>query len=422
MRLLLPAMVLLAGSATAQEPLTLEEAVRIAESEAFSVKIARSELDKFAGSERTARGALGPTVALNGSHSQSQFEGLSGPGGGFFRSESTDLGASIVQTIDLSGAGRAALRSAKFSTLAALASYQATLNQVRHDARFAYWNVALAQALVRVQVEAVEAAAKRVEDIRKREAAGISPKFDVIRFEVDLKRTEEALVRARGTEETARQALNNVLARDVDTKFEVEAREDMPPPIPDGASLVQLAVAYRPEVAQADAIADSLDQTVELQKRGLRPSLAVSASYNRSLGASQGAPTGTASGAVQVSWPIFDSGVTRGRVSEAGENARQARIRTEQLALAIGLEAEAAATRYRTAVQAYETAKAGRELAAEALRLAEVSFANQVGTVLDVTSSQADLTAAKGAVENARFSSWQAYSDLLRAIGGKWEE
>lgn len=415
-------MVLLAGSATAQEPLTLEEAVRIAESEAFSVKIARSELDKFAGSERTARGALGPTVALNGSHSQSQFEGLSGPGGGFFRSESTDLGASIVQTIDLSGAGRAALRSAKFSTLAALASYQATLNQVRHDARFAYWNVALAQALVRVQVEAVEAAAKRVEDIRKREAAGISPKFDVIRFEVDLKRTEEALVRARGTEETARQALNNVLARDVDTKFEVEAREDMPPPIPDGASLVQLAVAYRPEVAQADAIADSLDQTVELQKRGLRPSLAVSASYNRSLGASQGAPTGTASGAVQVSWPIFDSGVTRGRVSEAGENARQARIRTEQLALAIGLEAEAAATRYRTAVQAYETAKAGRELAAEALRLAEVSFANQVGTVLDVTSSQADLTAAKGAVENARFSSWQAYSDLLRAIGGKWEE
>lgn len=417
----MPALVLLAGSGTAQETLTLDEAVRIAESEAFSVKIARSELDKFAGSERTARGALGPTVTLNGSHSQSQFEGLSGPGGGFFRSESTDLGASVVQPIDLSGASRAALRSAKFSTLAALASYQATLNQVRHDARFAYWNVALAQALVSVQVEAVEAAEKRVEDARKREAAGISPKFDVIRFEVDLKRTEEALVRARGTEETARQALNNVLARDVNTKFDVESREDMPPPIPEGASLVQLAVAYRPEVAQADAVADSLDQTVELQKRGLRPSMAVSASYNRSLGASQGAPTGTASGAVQVSWPIFDSGVTRGRVSEAGENARQARFRAEQLALAIGLEAEAAATQYRTALQAYETAKAGRELAAEALRLAEVSFANQVGTVLDVTTSQANLTAAKGAVENARFSAWQAYSDLLRAIGGKWE-
>lgn len=422
MRVLAPVLLLLAGSAMAQEVLTLEEAVRIAERDAFQVRIAHSNLDKFSGTERSAKGAFGPTVTLNGGHSQSQFEGLSGPGGGFFRSESTELGATLVQPIDLSGASRAALRSAKYSTVAAKASLEAILNQVRHDARVAYWNVALAQELVRVQEEAVAAAGRRVEDARARERAGLLPRFDVIRLEVDQKRAEEALVRAKGDVETSRQTLNNVLARDVGTEFTVEYATEMPPPIPDQANLVQLAVSNRPEVQEADALASSLDQTVEIQRRGTRPSMAVSASYNRNLGATQGSPTATTTGSLQVSWPIFDSGVTRGRVNQATEDARQARFRAEQTALVIGLEAETAATRYRTAVQAYESAFAARELAVEALRLAEVSFANQVGTVLDVTTSQADLTASRGAVENARFGAWQAYSDLLRAIGGTWEK
>lgn len=412
---------LCAGIAAAQEPLTAGAAAEIAASDAYAVLIARSQLQRASGSERTARGAFGPTVTLSGSHAQSRFDGLSGPGGGFFRSESTDIGASVVQPIDLSGASRAALRSARLNKIAAEAGYEAVVNQVRHEARFAFYNVALASALVEVQVDAVAAATKRVEDAKKREAAGISPRFDVIRFEVDLKRAEEALVRARGNLETAKQTLNNVLARPVDEEFEIEVPSDMPPEVPAEANLARLAVERRPEVVQARAAADSLDQVVEIQKRGLRPSMAASASYNRSLGASQGAPTGTATGALQVSWPLFDSGVTKGRIAESREDARQSEFRAEQLALAIGLEAEAAATRYRTSVEAYRTAVASRELAAEALRLAEVSLANQVGTVLDVTTSQADLTAAKGAVVNARYGAWQAYSDLLRAVGGSLE-
>lgn len=408
---------LFAAVAAAQEPLTLDEAVRLAERDSFDVRVAQSALARAEGSERTARGAFGPTVSFDGTYVRNEFTGISGASGGFFRNETKDVGVSLVQRIDISGASRAALRAAKSQTSAARAAYEAELSRVRDNTRRAYFDVLLAGTLVNVREEAVVAAVRRLANARRRFEEGLVSRFDVLRLETDLKRSEEALIQAKGTLATTKQALNNLLARPVDTPFDAVDVDEMPPPQGSDEGLVATAVQRRPEVRQAQAAADALAQATEIEKRGLRPSLGLSASHTRSIDPGPGSPTATTTGALQLSWPVFDSGITRGRVASAEEDARQARFRTDQAVLAVGLDVLSAATRYRTAVDAYTTAVQARTLAQEALRLAEVSYAEQAGTLLDVTTAQSELTAARGAAASARFAAWQAYSQLLRAMG-----
>jgi outer membrane protein TolC len=413
------AVVLAWGSAAAQTPesLTLDDAVRIALAQNFDVQVSRSELAKSEGTERTARGAFGPNVALNATYVRNEFEGLSGQGGGFFRNESKEFGVSLGQSVDLSGASRAALRAARENVAAAEAGLDATVARVADEARRAYFDVLLAKRLVEVSEEARDAAAKRLSDAQKRAAEGVVSRFDVLRFETDLRRSEEAVIRDGGRYEISRQQLNNLLARPVETSFVPEDVSDLPPPAAPDDALVGQAVQSRPEVRQAQAVARSLAAVVETEKRGLRPSLGISASYTRALDPGIGSPDATTTGAIQLQWPLFDSGVTRGRVASADEDRRQAEFRLEQVLLAVALDVRSAATRYRVATEAYRTATAAQTLAAEALRLAEVSYQNQVGTLLDVVTAQAELTAAKASATNARYEAWQAYSSLLRALG-----
>jgi outer membrane protein TolC len=407
----------IAAAAAAQAPLTLDEAVRIAETEAFDIRVARSALAKAEGNERTARGAFGPTVSVDGSYVRNEFTGLSGPGGGFFRNETKDIGVSLVQRIDISGASRAALRAARAQKAAARAAYDAEVSRIRDEARRSYFDVLLAATLVTVREEAVTAAVRRLASARRRFEEGVVSRFDVLRLETDLKRSEEGVIQSKGSLATAKQALNNLLARSVYTPFEAVDVAEMPPPQGPDEQLVATAVQNRPEVRQAKAVADALDQAAEIERRGLRPSLGLSASHTRSIAPGAGSPTATTTGALQLSWPLFDSGITRGRVDSAEEDALQARFRAEQAVLGVGLDVLSAATRYRTAVDAYRTAVQARTLAEEALRLAEVSYSEQVGTLLDVITAQSELTAAKGAAASARFAAWQAFSQLLRATG-----
>jgi outer membrane protein len=77
----------------------------------------------------------------------------------------------------------------------------------------------------------------------------------------------------------------------------------------------------------------------------------------------------------------------------------------------------AALTRLETARKAHETALAGLALARESLRLAGLRYDEQAGILLDVTTAQAELTRAEGAVVTARYQYLTAVAALQRALG-----
>jgi outer membrane protein len=83
----------------------------------------------------------------------------------------------------------------------------------------------------------------------------------------------------------------------------------------------------------------------------------------------------------------------------------------------VSLEVRSAYTKLVTAREAYDVAVSGRDLAKEALRLAQLRYDEGAGILLDVTTAQADLTRAQVAAVNARYQYLAAVAALQKAIG-----
>ncbi|MCW5937809.1 MAG: TolC family protein [Fimbriimonadaceae bacterium] len=417
--------------------LTLNDALSLAEQSSFALQIAQSRIDRAGDQVRAARGALGPAVSLSAAYSR--FEGSVSSGGGFSNSgssvsldpqgraqaaatpsvpnDSKTASVSLRQAFDLSGGTRKQVEALRFSRQAEIANYSADRNTLYDQVRRAYFQILQAEALTRVQQEALTAAQERQEKAEVREREGAIPNFDVLRFRNEVRKTEQALFQAQGNVVTAKQALNNLLARPVDTPFQTQPIDDLPEVPEDPEGLVRAAIQARPELEAAQFRIRSLDRLASATQASLQPDLALSATHTRVFDPAAGQDDNGTIGTLAFSWPVFDSGITRGRVDAAREDERQARIGLEQQALGVALETLGAHTRFLTAERTYTVALDSERLAREALRLAQLRYDEGAGILLDVIQAQADLTAAQGNVQQAKYNVLAEYSALLRALG-----
>jgi outer membrane protein TolC len=225
------------------------------------------------------------------------------------------------------------------------------------------------------------------------------------------------LLAAIGDYELAKQNLNNLLGRPVDTIFEPVDVKELAPVEISVEEAEDLAEETRPEVLSGGYLVRSADELVDVQEGGLKPSLTVGAQYSKVFDPSPGQFGQSLFGTLTLSFPLWDSGITRGRVGAAKAVREQAEVRLEQTKLAVSLQVRSAYTRLMTARQAYDVAVSGVELAREALRLAQLRYDEGAGILLDVTTAQAELTRAQAAAVNARYAYLAAVAELQRAIG-----
>jgi outer membrane protein TolC len=413
--------------------LTIDQAVDIALANAFSIQSSSANLERARQIEAEAKGALGPKLTLGASYAR--FEGAASTGQVQFLGSVPETGplangpapslansskqasVSFSQALDISGTVRKSVEAARLGRMSAHEALAAEVNAVRLQARAAFYDVLLAKSLVRVHTDAKVAAQARLDKARARQREGAVPEFDVLRFRNELSKTEQRLVQAQGALETAKQALNNVLARPIETPFDPVDVAETPrlPASPD--QLVVAALKHRPEIRRTALTVKSLGRLAESQEQGARPSLVVSAVHNRIIDPPAGSRGHGTVGSVTLSYPVFDSGVTRSRVRSARQDEASALIALEQATLAIVLDVRSAYTRLATAVESLKAAQDSEGLAAEALRLAQLRYDEGAGILIDVTAAQADLTAARGAVHSARYELLAAYAALQRAVG-----
>ena len=409
----------------APQTLTLDEALAIAMKNAFTLRIAETKAQKARGLEKQARGAFGPTINLQGNYSR--FDGtVTGSGGstggggntgGSVSGDSKSAAVFLNQIIDISGIARKALQVAEYNRLAAEAGIGVESNTLKLRVRTAFFNVLLSQALVQVQQEALKAANDRLAKAIVRRDNGAIPDFDVLRFTNEVRKVEQALEQAKGTLKSAKHELNSAMAVPIETDYEPVPVEGFPELPSEPSDLVVEAIRSRSEVKQSEYTIVALTKTSEVQEGSLKPSLSIQASHTRYIDPALNQQNQSSLGNIVLSFPVFDSGITRGRVEAAQRDTDQARIGLEQLLLGIALEVRNALTQAQTAKKTYDVAVDSERLARESLRLAEIRYNEGAGILIDVTQAQADLTAASGNVQNAKYQLLTAYSNLLRAIG-----
>jgi len=390
--------------------LTLDEAVQRAVSQAYSVRIAGTNIIKAQAQVDQVKGSVGPQVTFTGSGQRFDRKAA-----GQIDAGSLTLGANL--NLDLAGSVRGAVRAGNLNVQAQRDLLNSEIAGVRADVRSAYFSVLQTNALLGVQREALANAEKRLAQGKSRFEVGIAPKFDVIRLEGEVAQAQAAVINAENAVRTTRNVLNNLLVQPIDTDFQTQAV-----PFVDDAELgadayVGLAQTTRPELLAALRRVEALKEVSRIESRGLSPQLGVGVSATHNARGSVFSPKNQGVASIQASLPIWDSGITKARTRAARQDEEAARLQADQLRLAVSLQVRQAMIRLENARAQRTVTKTQVDTATEALRIANLRYENGEGILLDVTTAQQNLTGAKAAQVSADYELLTALAELRRAVG-----
>ena len=414
------------SSSTAPRPITLREAVGLAQRGSPSAVQARGQERTAAAGNRSAVAAFLPDVTLSAGATRQYGAGTRVEDGKEVTlaskpwSYSGSLGAS-VQLFD-GGARYFELRRARAAASAAGAGTISQLYAVALEVKQRYFDVLAArESEVAARAQLAQAELQRRTAVA-RVMARAATRSDSLRSEIQLRDAQLAVLEAG----LALESSNAGLGRAVGVAYPVTAAPDDPAASPtlavDGQELRKLA-EVGPAVRQAKAELDAARASRRGAWTDYLPS--VSASYSRGASGSgyalglDAADGYDYSGSLRLSLslPLFnqlqrEAQVVRAQVAEANAEAalRDARLAAlESLTTALGA--------YRTAGQRIEAQAASVEAAEEDLRVQQQRYAVGSSTMLDVLTSQTTLDQARQQLIRARYDQRVAKARLEALVG-----
>jgi outer membrane protein TolC len=287
---------------------------------------------------------------------------------------------------------------------------------VEFDVAATYLDVLLARASRRVQQDAVRRAEATLEDTVARRKGGVALREDVLRAEVQLSESREALILAREGEYNAVARLNNAMGRNAGVPLEVLDLE-VQPPLPGAlAYLLELAAAQRPEVGLARLAVAAAEEGRQAVRGEFLPRIFVRASAGHTDG--QNVVTGWQEGAgLHVEAPLYAGGRHRGELRAAEADIESAIADAQTILDAISLQVNLA---YRAVVASRERIDLARTAvvqATENLRLVRIRYRNGNATPTDIVDAEAALTRSQQRFFSASYTYLAALARLDYAVG-----
>lgn len=409
------------AQATVSGPLTLADALRVAEENALMLKIAGTQIEKARQQAAQVRGQLGPKLTAEGTYTRFDKAQTANFGGNSITTrpiDSKDARLNFSMPLDIAGVTGRALRAAQLNVAVQEANLAAARNDLHQNVKRSFYGVLQAQAAIQVSEEALARAQERLRNTQREVTAGTRAKVDVIRLETDVARAATDLTVAQNQLKLAKNVLNNTMGRAIETPVEVTDQAAWTPTAQTEEELFELAKATRPEV-KANALQQEVFAFVrQAEEGGGLPSLNFSAVHSRSFGSTGfGGSTSSTTGVIAVAIPIWDSGITRARVKAARQDEEQAKLMGEQLMLGISLEVRQAYANLVNANSRRDLAEQQVRLAEETYRLTTVKYEAGEGIPLEVADAATQLTQAKTLLVNAQYDYLRAIADLEHAIG-----
>lgn len=406
-----------AAVSTQGQTLTIDEALRIAEQNAFGIRLAKSDVEKTRQRVAEARGLLGPQVRVDTNYTRNSKEVRQG--GTVFQPLNQASSQIIVSMpFDVTGVLKKGLSASSKAIDVAKENLASERNDLRFNVRAAFFDVLQAQAQVKVFEESLGTARTAQKNAELEYQQGAKAKVDVLRFQTQTQQAEADLISANNTLALAKNAFNNTLGRPIETSFELAEPPAIPQPAQDENALVQTAKENRPELRAFRHNQEVLKNIRMAEERGMLPSLNIAGIHSRNW--SGGGQTGENSSTfaqLNLSVPVWDSGVTRARVKAARQDEEQNKIRWEQTELSVSLEVRQAMSNLTNAKARLEAAQKQVEYAAETYRLALVRYQAGEGIQLEVTDAQTELTRARTLLVSATYDYMTTYAQLQRALG-----
>jgi outer membrane protein len=249
-------------------------------------------------------------------------------------------------------------------------------------------------------------------------AAGVATGVDVTRAETRLAQQQVRLIQAQTTLEEDHLQLQRIVGLPLDS---MAALTDPLTFLLETLPAIDVAVAQaekdRPEVRIALAQV-SLN---EYQRRAARADLLPNLEFFGDYGVSGITPTNTdlptRRAAVQLNVPIFNGGLTQGRIAVAASQKRQSQLELSSTRGQVEEDVRLAFSGLRTTAEAVRAADKAVELAQRELQMARDRFRAGVADNLEVTSAQTALADSRAAQVNALAQYNAARLNLAASMG-----
>ena len=406
---------------SASRPLSLDEALRLAEERSEGVRIARAGVLRARGQQYQARSQYMPQ--FNGAVTfvktlQSQFDALSKLGGGGPDTSSSSIANSPIAKIfaarqtltlgingqwNLFAGGRvvaanriagASRRSAEIGLASALASLKLQVTE-------AYYDAALAEQLSTIADSALAQSERTLSQVTLAKNVGNTSEFEMLRAQVTRDNQRPTVIQRRTQRDIALLRLKQLLDIPADDSITLASA------LSDTSSIVSFAADVgvndgmsADTSAEGRAQVRQVAEAVRVQQNQFRiaraqrlPGLALSTQYGRIAYPSNGLPAWDAyypnwTVTATLSVPLFTGGritgdemVARANLTEARENYQQ----TKELA---ALDSRQAIADLEQAVAAWKASSGTSEQAAKAYRIAEVRYNEGISTQLELSESR----------------------------------
>jgi outer membrane protein TolC len=437
----------------APRPLSLEDAVRLAQHTSETIGIARADVARAHGDQRRARSGYYPQLAGSLSYQRalrSQFSVLqsdtassgsqrcsafvadpsltveerlaalessvecssnSNPFAGlsdlpFGRANTYRFGLSASQALYTGGrlggltqSAAASLRSAELGVTSARA-------QTVLDVTQAYYDASLGDRLVTIAQVTLEQAETTLAQTQLARTVGNQSEFEVLRARVTRDNIRPIVIQRRADRDLAYYRLKQFLELPVAEPLQLTTELGDTVVVQEGqlADIVETlgdtAVERRLAVRQAAETVNSQEGQLRVARAQRYPQLTLSSDFADLGYPGNVSPIGTDfvsdwSLTLAVSVPLFTGGRMRGEVESARANVEQAQLRLKQTQKRAQLDALNAELQLATAVAAWEASAGTEEQAARAYQIAELRYREGLSTLTELNDQRLALALAQ---------------------------
>ncbi len=424
--------VTLAAPLAAQQPqqqppaqqlqVTLPDAVRRALQVQPAMVQAQGDQRNAGAGYRAALGAFLPSLTFSSSAAHSNVSVIDRNTGLLVPSQYSYT-STLSASLDLfTGFRRLANRSAASATQnAADAGYVNQRYQVTLQTTQAFYNALATEELVRVAEAQLKRTQQELQISVDKLRAGSATRSDSLRSAVDVGNARLALLQAQANLAFAQATLGRQIGVDQPVRA---APDTALPAVPDTATLRAEVVARAPQVLQADAQARAAGAQVWSARSQYFPSLTVSYGDNRQGTASPswqrffgGGYPETYSWRFGFSWTLFN-GFAREQQQVSAVVARDvAQSRADDTRRAVNAQLTQQLAALETAFAQLDIARSNVAATTEDMRVQQERYRVGAATILDLLTSQANLTQAQVSLVQARFNYVIARATLAALVG-----
>jgi outer membrane protein len=404
------------GAATVQ--LSLDDALRIAQSQSQTIELARAGVVRATGQQYQARSQYFPQLNATAAYSrtlQSQFAGFassatktdttkSSTGGGidftktsFGATDQWTAGLNFSQNVFTGGRIAAQNQAAAAQVRSANIEVGAQRAQASLDVTSAYYDAVLADQLVTIADSSVAETDAVLAQTRVSKQVGNASEYELLRAQVTHDNQLPVAIQARANRQVAYLRLKQLLNMPLDDPLQlttgIEGADG--PTLPAIATNVatDTAVSSRAPMRQVEEAVRAQEAQVRVARAGRIPSLAIVSNYQRlyfpsTVFPSLGAGVNNWTVGLSTNFPILDGGRIKGDLLIAQSGLQQARAQREQTRQFAGLDTRVSLNALQEAQATWDASRGTADQAQRAYAIDQVRYREGISTQTDLAQSR----------------------------------